>query len=62
MQNAFRGFTFVDESSLESQYNARYGNYDDDFTLSRSHTQEHRMSGVQRTGEDGIFNEENWEM
>src|SRR5665213_235838 len=68
MQNAFRGFTFVDESTLESQYGSRNGNEDerqyDDYTVSRSRMNENRMSGVQRTGtgEDGIFNEENWDM
>ena len=66
MQNAFRGFTFVDESTLEGQYNSRIKEEDDDENdniLQPSETREHRMSGVQRTGaEDGIFNEENWDM
>ena len=67
MQNAFRGFTFVDESTLEGQYNHQIKHEeedtDDDNQLQPSQTREHRMSGVQRTGtEDGIFNEDNWDM
>ena len=60
MQNAFQGFTFVDESAMEERFGGREG-YDDrvdENHLSRSRTQEHRMSGVQRTGDDGFFFEE----
>jgi protein-serine/threonine kinase len=61
MQNAFQGFTFVDESTMDERFGGRadepYDRVDDNF-LSRSRTKEHRMSGVQRTGEDGFFFEE----
>ncbi|EXJ57378.1 AGC/AKT protein kinase [Cladophialophora yegresii CBS 114405] len=61
MQNAFQGFTFVDESTMEERFGGRDSEYDDrvdDNYLSRSRTKEHRMSGVQRTGDDGFFFEE----
>jgi len=61
MQNAFQGFTFVDESTMEERFGgSREGEDDriDENTLTRSRTQEHRMSGVQRTGDDGFFFEE----
>ncbi|KIW66007.1 hypothetical protein, variant 4 [Phialophora macrospora] len=61
MQNAFQGFTFVDESTMEERFGGRDGQYDDrvdDNYLSRSRTKEHRMSGVQKTGDDGFFFEE----
>ncbi|EHY53500.1 Serine/threonine-protein kinase SCH9 [Exophiala dermatitidis] len=68
MQNAFQGFTFVDESTMEEKFGGTQEPEDekmdekeeekDDNSLSRSRTQEHRMSGVQRTGEDGFFFEE----
>ncbi|OCT47061.1 Serine/threonine-protein kinase sck1 [Cladophialophora carrionii] len=61
MQNAFQGFTFVDESTMEERFGGRDSQYDDrvdDNSLSRSRTKEHRMSGVQKTGDDGFFFEE----
>jgi len=61
MQNAFQGFTFVDESTMEEQFGgSRVAEDDrvDETHLSRSKTHEHRMSGVQRTGDDGFFFEE----
>ncbi|EXJ67869.1 AGC/AKT protein kinase [Cladophialophora psammophila CBS 110553] len=61
MQNAFQGFTFVDESTMEHQFgggrDAEDNRVDDNF-LARTRTLEHRMSGVQKTGEDGFFFEE----
>ena len=68
MQNAFKGFTFVDASTLEEQYgqNGREERYEEPVSgsLSRTRTSEQdRMSGVQRTDQgDGIFNGENWDM
>ncbi|EXJ82909.1 AGC/AKT protein kinase [Capronia epimyces CBS 606.96] len=64
MQNAFRGFTFVDESAMEERFGGSHEIEDDKIdekdeqSLSRSRTREHRMSGVQRTGEEGFFFEE----
>ena len=61
MQNAFQGFTFVDESTMQEHFGGREAQYDDradDNFLSRSRTKEHRMSGVQKTGDDGFFFEE----
>ncbi|KIX03141.1 uncharacterized protein Z518_06692 [Rhinocladiella mackenziei CBS 650.93] len=61
MQNAFQGFTFVDESTMEERFGGSRDAEDDradESHLSRSRTQEHRMSGVQRTGDDGFFFEE----
>jgi len=60
MQNAFQGFTFVDESTLEERFGGRADPDErmDDTVLSRSRTKEHRMSGVQKTGDDGFFFEE----
>ncbi|KAK4941635.1 Serine/threonine-protein kinase [Elasticomyces elasticus] len=61
MQNAFRGFTFVDESTMEERFGGSGEPEDerhDEPSLSRSRTQEHRMSGVQRTGDEGFFFEE----
>ena len=61
MQNAFRGFTFVDESTMEERFGgSRDGDDDrvDENGLARSRTHEHRMSGVQKTGDDGFFFEQ----
>ena len=61
MQNAFQGFTFVDESTMEEHFRGSRVPEDervDETHLSRSKTHEHRMSGVQRTGDDGFFFEE----
>jgi serine/threonine protein kinase SCH9 len=68
MQNAFQGFTFVDESSMEERFGGRES-YDDRAedpnllmkTRTQEQNREHRMSGVQRTGDgagDGFFFEE----
>ena len=67
LQNAFRGFTFVDESTMDHHFAGPEDNIDermDENGLSRSRTKEHRMSGVQRTGGregDGFFQNEDWE-
>jgi serine/threonine protein kinase SCH9 len=66
LQNAFRGFTYVDESMMDQQLGGQEETYDrmDETPLSRSRTKEHRMSGLQRTGthgDDGIFQNEDWE-
>merc|ERR1712093_270583 len=61
MQNAFRGFTFVDESTMEERFGgSRDGDDDrvDENGLARSRTHEHRISGVQKTGDDGFFFEQ----
>ncbi|KIW46947.1 hypothetical protein, variant 2 [Exophiala oligosperma] len=61
MQNAFRGFTFVDESTMEERFGGSREPEDDridENELARSRTHEHRMSGVQKTGDDGFFFEE----
>jgi protein-serine/threonine kinase len=62
MQNAFRGFTFVDESTMESQFGMSVKNraeddqQEEDDWLQQSRSREHRMSGVEKTGgEDSIF-------
>jgi len=68
MQNAFKGFTFVDDSALEQQYAGREGEFNDDNnTLSRSRTNQsmagNRMSGIQRTStHDETMFGENWDM
>ena len=68
MQNAFKGFTFVDESMMEGQFGStKEDGYDDRMDengLSRTRTKDHRMSGVQRTttqGDDGFFQGGDWE-
>lgn len=66
MQDAFKGFTFVDSSALEQHYAGRDADYDEDFnSLSRSKTNSsiNRMSGIQRTGtmDEGMFGED-WNM
>ncbi|KAK5193238.1 Serine/threonine-protein kinase [Exophiala xenobiotica] len=61
MQNAFKGFTFVDESTMEERFGgSRDGEDDrvDENGLARSRTHEHRMSGVQKTGDEGFFFEQ----
>ncbi|RMZ77864.1 hypothetical protein DV738_g4091, partial [Chaetothyriales sp. CBS 135597] len=64
MQNAFRGFTFVDESAFEQHLGPRGDELDDrvdeSASLSRSHN---RMSGLQRTGthDDAFFQAGEWE-
>ncbi|KAK5097983.1 Serine/threonine-protein kinase [Lithohypha guttulata] len=68
MQNAFKGFTFVDDSALEQHMGDRGNDYGDDLNLTRTRTNQstagNRMSGIQRTGtqDDGMFDGENWEM
>lgn len=68
MQNAFKGFTFVDDSALEQQFAGREGDYDDESNgLQRTRTNQsmagNRMSGIQRTGtlDEGMFGED-WNM
>ncbi|KAK5940311.1 Serine/threonine-protein kinase [Knufia obscura] len=66
MQNAFKGFTFVDDSALEQQYAGR-DDINEDNTLSRTRTNQstagNRMSGIQRTGtQDETMFGENWDM
>ncbi|KAL8843297.1 MAG: hypothetical protein Q9170_000155 [Blastenia crenularia] len=73
MQANFRGFTFVDESTMDEQFQARdsnnmdEGEVDDDVgsgqgTSARGQRGD-RMSGVIRTGdsEDGVFNDSHFE-
>lgn len=63
MQNAFRGFTFVDESAMDSHFGSQHADRmeedekEDYHSLQPSRSREHRMSGVERTGagDDGIF-------
>lgn len=76
MQNAFRGFTFVDESSMDGHFRSpphhlrphqRDRPRDDDLAgISQSQPQRsssQRMSGVMRTGEsDGIFSEDGFDV
>jgi len=68
MQNAFKGFTFVDDSALEQQYAGREPEFTDDInTLSRTRTNQsmagNRMSGIQRTGtQDETMFGDNWDM
>lgn len=69
MQNAFKGFTFVDESQIEQQFNHRQHDEDEEMTLQRTQTKEelarNRMSGIQRSaasGEEGLFGGEDWDM
>jgi serine/threonine protein kinase SCH9 len=69
MQNAFRGFTFVDESTMESQFGSSVKNraeedqQEEDDWLQQSRSREHRMSGVEKTGgDDNIFDGENFDM
>jgi len=70
MQNAFKGFTFVDESSMDGHFRSNFPDRmeedekEDDSWLQPSRSAEHRMSGVIRTGggDDGIFNEDNFDI
>lgn len=61
MQNAFKGFTFVDESSMEHNLGSRKSREEqepagDDLSLKLTNSkEENRMSGVVRTGDEGIF-------
>jgi len=67
MQNAFKGFTFVDESTIEKEFAGRDEEPEDN-TLSRTRTNQsmtgNRMSGIQRseTRDEGMFDGDNWEM
>lgn len=68
MQNAFKGFTFVDDSALEQQFAGRDGDFvDDNNSLTRTRTNQsmagNRMSGIQRTGtQDETMFGDNWDM
>lgn len=68
MQNAFKGFTYVDDSALEQHMGDRGHGYDDDLSLSKTRTNQslagNRMSGIQRSGtqDEGMFDGDNWEM
>ena len=66
MQNAFRGFTFVDESMMDQQFASKGDDFDerpDDNGLTRTRTKDNRMSGVQRTGthDESFFQGGDWE-
>ncbi|QIW95265.1 hypothetical protein AMS68_000783 [Peltaster fructicola] len=61
MQNQFKGFTFVDESTLEQQYADRDIRVEDDADNNRisrtfSGKAGDRMSGIEPMGADGDFN------
>ena len=73
MQANFKGFTFVDESSIDEQFKGNEidkmdeGDEDENnWTESNSHSgkREDRMSGVMRTGdnEDYVFNDNNFDI
>lgn len=68
MQNAFKGFTFVDESSIDGHFESaagegNHGDHEEDQWLKPQRTNSHRMSGVVRTGEsEGIFNDEGFDV
>ncbi|KAA8644775.1 hypothetical protein EYZ11_013418 [Aspergillus tanneri] len=74
MQANFKGFTFVNESSIDHHMKNEGGDHmdEDPYTWQRSHhptgdaMDHHRMSGVQKTnesGEPGIFNvDDNFDM
>ena len=63
MQNAFKGFTFVDESTIENQFRSYEHDHNDGMeddnwlapTRSRE-LREQRMSGVERSNDDTVFN------
>jgi len=63
MQNAFQGFTFVDESTLDQQYAGRFEDEKMDDGLTRQRTRDNRMSGVQRSGAHGdeFFQNADWD-
>ena len=66
MQNAFRGFTFVDESTMDQHFASKDDEVDDrpdENALSRSRTKDNRMSGIQRTGtqDEAFFQGGDWE-
>ena len=66
MQNAFKGFTFVDSSTLEDQFGHDQKGADEAAddpmggSLDRSTTGDSKMSGVQG-GAEGVF-DNNWDM
>ncbi|KAL2824623.1 kinase-like domain-containing protein [Aspergillus cavernicola] len=70
MQANFKGFTFVNESSIDHHFKAETGDHMDEDTEAwqRSHrpghSVDHRMTGVQKTGDGGeIFNvDDNFDM
>ncbi len=68
MQNAFKGFTFVDESSMDGHFKSPGADGNDDMQheedwLKPQRTNSHRMSGIVKTGEtDGIFNDEGFDV
>ena len=69
MQNAFKGFTYVDDSTLETQFGDRVDGDEEMNSLSRQRTNQsqagNRMSGIQRTDtnkDEGMFDGDNWEM
>ncbi|KAL9114019.1 MAG: hypothetical protein Q9227_001790 [Pyrenula ochraceoflavens] len=68
MQNAFKGFTFVDESSMDNNLGPRAGHLEDenangeDLSLARSTSnQDNRMSGV-KSNEENIFGQSNFDV
>lgn len=68
MQANFKGFTFVNESSIDHHFKNEDGDHMEDETWHRSHRSgnsiDHRMTGVQKTGDAGeIFNvDDNFDM
>jgi serine/threonine protein kinase SCH9 len=69
MQNAFKGFTFVDESSMDGHFKSAGADTHDDLHrdedqwLKPQRTNSNRMSGVMKTGEtDVIFNDEGFDV
>lgn len=69
MQANFKGFTFVNESSIDHHFKVEDGDHmEEDETWHRSHRSgnsiDHRMTGVQKTGDAGeIFNvDDNFDM
>ena len=62
MQNAFKGFTFVDESTMDSQFQSTSSDHGDEDVMEddnwpqENRNRDQRMSGVERTGgEDTVF-------
>lgn len=68
MQDAFKGFTFVQENAMDCHFKSpgvdgNDDSRDDDQWLKPQRTNSHRMSGVLKTGEmDGIFNDEGFDV
>lgn len=68
MQANFKGFTFVNESSIDHHFKNEGDHMEEDETWHRSHRSgnsiDHRMTGVQKTGDAGeIFNvDDNFDM